>query len=395
MSNKPNQYDIAVIGGGPAGATAAYLMAVEGLNVCLVDKQTFPRDKLCGGLLTWKTINLVSNIFNAPLTTLGTEGVIIHACRNYRIYHQGRRIKQGTLDFPFHFTERHQYDRFWLEKARLAGAKIRTSTAVRAVAPDTGMVKLENGETLKAKILIGADGVWSLCRRTILGIHGRHHPWRRNLAMTIEMRQPMNASSMSGCFASLYFGFLPWGYGWDFPVPGHRIVGVAAHADKSRGMLKIGFDRLRNTLGLPGMQDPDSIRSHPLPYGNWVDPPGSHRLLLIGDACGLADPLLGEGIYYAHLSARLAALAVRKSHDRGHHLQQIYRDLLNRYIFKEFRWIKFYRSLLFTGGMHRRFRGLKLLMALFPKAMENAIQSHPPLFPPLPPTNHRMLNTEY
>lgn len=389
MQNAQNRYDIAVIGSGPAGATAAYLLAADGLKVCLLEKQAFPRDKLCGGLLTWKTIDLVSDIFNTPLTTLETEGVIIHACRYYRIYHQGRRIKQGGLDFPFHFTERRRYDHFWLEKARLAGVKIRTSTAVRAVAPDTGIVKLETGETLKAKILIGADGVWSLCRRTILGNHGRHHPWRRNLAMAIEMRQPMNASSISGCFASLHFGFVPWGYGWDFSMPGHRIVGVAAHAVKSRGMLKNGFDRLRNTLGLPGMQDPGSIQSHPLPYGNWIDPPGSYRLLLIGDACGLADPLLGEGIYYAHLSARLAALAVRKSHGREHHLQPIYRDLLNRYIFKEFRWIKFYRNIVFAGGMLRRSRGLKLVMTLFPEAMENVIQGRRPFSRLWHPPNHQ------
>lgn len=379
MSNAPTRYDIAIIGGGPAGATAAYLMAVEGLKVCLVDKQTFPRDKLCAGLLTWKTIDLVSRIFDTPLTALRTEGAIIHACKDYRIYYQGRCIKQGRLDVPFHFAERRRYDRLWLEKARLAGARIQTATTVRAIAPDTGLVKLENGETLKAKVLIGADGVWSLCRRTILGLHGRHHPWRQNLAMTIEMRRPMNPTSMSGCFASLHFGILPWGYGWDFPVPGHRIVGVAAHAVKSRGMLKSGFDRLRETLGLPEMQDPGTIRSHPLPYGNWVDPPGSHRLLLIGDACGLADPLLGEGIYYAHLSARLAALAVRKSHGRPQQdIQHIYRELLNRYIFKEFRWIKFYRNLLFAGGVHRRYRGLKMVMALFPKTMENAIQGRRP-----------------
>jgi flavin-dependent dehydrogenase len=120
------------------------------------------------------------------------------------------------------------------------------------------------------------------------------------------------------------------------------------------------------------------LHSHPLPYGNFLPRPSLNRILLVGDACGLADPLLGEGIYYAHRSAQLASRAVCASRPDYRHLDTMYTQFIQRNLLRELRWIQMYRNLLFWGGRARRYRGLKLFMRLFPKRLEAAIQGQLP-----------------
>ena len=80
---------------------------------------------------------------------------------------------------------------------------------------------------------------------------------------------------------------------------------------------------------------------------NYLDSPAKARVLLVGDACGLADPLLGEGIYYAHKSGQLAAQAIIEGRQVPAVTGKAYYLLLKRTIYKEFRWLHFFRSLMF------------------------------------------------
>jgi flavin-dependent dehydrogenase len=105
-----------------------------------------------------------------------------------------------------------------------------------------------------------------------------------------------------------------------------------------------------------------------------MDPPGFDRIMLVGDACGLADPLLGEGIFYAHRSGQLAAQAIPAADRNGKDPASQYRRSLNQHVLRELRWIKFYRNLLFYGGLRRRYRGLKLFFRLMPHRLEDAVQ---------------------
>ena len=98
------------------------------------------------------------------------------------------------------------------------------------------------------------------------------------------------------------------GYAWSFPGPARQVLGIAAL--KSQGLrLQDDFRRFLRDLKL---SEPERLRlhdAHGLPYGSYLKIPGCGNTLLVGDAAGLADPFLGEGIYYAHRSAELAARA--------------------------------------------------------------------------------------
>ena len=139
--NKSNCYDIIIIGAGPAGSTAAFILAGKGLNILVIDKHKFPRKKLCAGLLTWKTINTLEKIFKTDLNYLKSQGVINYQSEKYAIYNQKGELIRGKLEFPYHFVDRKIYDKFWLDKAREAGAKVLTGE--KAVSFDIQNSKLE------------------------------------------------------------------------------------------------------------------------------------------------------------------------------------------------------------------------------------------------------------
>lgn len=124
MNKSTHCYDVLIIGAGPAGSTAAFILAGKGLNVLVIDKHKFPRKKLCAGLLTWKTIKTLEKIFKTGLNSLKSQGVINYQSEKYAIYNQKGELIRGKLEFPYHFVDRKLYDKFWLDKAEEAGAKV-------------------------------------------------------------------------------------------------------------------------------------------------------------------------------------------------------------------------------------------------------------------------------
>lgn len=385
MRSPEKHYDTVVIGGGPAGSTAAYILASQGYRVALVDKRRFPRPKLCAGVLTWKTIELLGSIYGCDADEMIRQGIISHRTHHYRIFRGTKQLARGHLDYPFHFADRTRYDHFWLQRATAAGAHALTGQAVCRVDPFERMVELTDGRRIGAQVIIGADGVWSISRRALFTSPHAAERWRRQLAMAVETRCAPAPGKTSRDDAALYFGLVPWGYAWSFPGSGHRIVGICGLQPKSDRPLLEGFKEFITELGT-GDNATTTIRGHALPFGNFLDPPGFGRILLVGDACGLADPLLGEGIYYAHRSAQTAARAIMHCAPDYTNLDRIYQAALRKDILRELRWIKAFRNLLYWGGRRRRFRGLRLLFRLMPKRLEAAIQGQRPfsrlLWPP-------------
>ncbi|MDP2675826.1 MAG: geranylgeranyl reductase family protein [Dehalococcoidia bacterium] len=293
------RYDAIVAGAGPAGSTAARILAREGASVLLLDRARFPRDKPCGGV----TLRAAAcqDLDLSPVV----ERTVTGARFSLRLGEAFDRRYEGPL---MYMTQRCRLDAFLAEAAVAAGATFQDGEPVRTVEVSSNggaggvTVRTERG-SYAARALIGADGA--------NGVVGRDTGTRpeAEVAVALEGKVPYpdGVPEQWREFIGLDVGGLAGGYGWVFPKGDHLNVGV--------GAWKYAAFTLRPKLAdLCAHYGFDAgalewVRGHYVP----VRVPGSAiargPAAVIGDAAGLVDPLSGEGIHMAFMSGRLAAMA--------------------------------------------------------------------------------------
>lgn len=287
------RYDIVIIGAGPAGAAAAVTARKKGLSVALVDKAAFPRAKLCGGLVTGRCAGHLREVFDLDLIP-----GLFEERRNFE-FHMGAR-DLGRLDDvpPVHLTMRWDFDRLLHGRAIRAGAQDFTGRRVETLDPGTDSVTLDGGETLRYKVLIGADGVQSVVAKALFG--RAFDPDKVGFALEIEA--PATAANADTALR-IDFAAADWGYGWSFPKSRATTVGLGG-LHRHNADMAAHLEAYRAKLDLP---EGKTVKGHFLPFGEAKKRPGRGNVLLVGDAAGFVDPLTGEGIGYAIQSGAMAA----------------------------------------------------------------------------------------
>ncbi len=346
-------HDVIIVGAGPAGATAAHVLATRGVGVLVLDKADFPRDKLCAGLLTWKSVDVLERVYGETSEGLLASGVFNAASSGYRIRFRERTIAAGDLFYPFHFTSRRVFDKHLLDRAVRAGADVRLGKAVTAVDPASDEVRLAGGEAYLARHVIGCDGVASVVRRACRFDGGA---WRGGLGGALEFYLDKDDPLLAGAVhedlrvghPTVYAGFLRAGYGWVFPHRDRLAIGIGGHSAVHAHDFRPRFRDFLAFLGLPP-ELADRARGHGLPYGNYLERPWHGRALLAGDAAGMVETLFGEGIYYALRSGELAGEAVLAALTRGARPEAVYGRGLRRDILPELVWSRKLRRLLFAS----------------------------------------------
>ncbi len=278
-----------------------------------------------------------------------------------------------TLDFPFHLVDRKAYDHLWLRLAIRAGATFRPGAHVVSVDPQKNEVLTADGDTHRGRFIVAADGVHSRVRRSLERRRLIPAATRGQTAVALEAFVPNEAVAGLPDHPAIFYGHLPWGYAWSFPGNGHRVLGIAGLRTRTDRRLRSAFNAFRASLSLPrGLK----VRTagHSLPYGNYLEAPGHGSILLVGDAAGLADPFLGEGIYYAHRSGALAADAILEAAGRGRTAAGCYADRLQRTILPEMRYARAGRNLIFSLPPRLYYPVLGAALRLAPKICEETIQ---------------------
>ncbi|MDD3101383.1 MAG: geranylgeranyl reductase family protein [Bacteroidales bacterium] len=289
-------YDVLIIGGGPAGAMTGIELQKKGFSTCIIDKASFPRTKLCGGLLTQKSMDLVTR--HCP--GLDPEDFIVERAHTVDFYYEGKQVNRFHTNAVYYLTERMLFDdrliRYYLEH----GGKIMQHIAIKQ-----GDIHFrDNAITIDSKkvgytYLVGADGCSGVLSKTA---HIRRHDY-----LCLEGNLPRDPDKEKEL--RIYFGVAKKGYGWYFPKKEHYCTGMGGIGSGST--LRDQANRFFNQVSdLPVQQ----VKGAFIPSGKRLKARHiPNNVLPVGDAAGFADPVTGEGIYYAMRSGLLAAHAIDAS----------------------------------------------------------------------------------
>jgi geranylgeranyl reductase family protein len=285
-----SHYDVAVVGAGPAGSTAAYGLARAHARVLLVDKARFPRDKPCGGGLTMRAVRQLPFSVDPVVEDRITRA----RCR----LRYGRVIERESAQVLCLMTQRRRLDAFLVERAVEAGAEFRDG--IRVAVESDRRVRVD-GDLFEVDAVIGADGANGITART-LGLAGGIVN-----GVALEGNLPYEGLP-SGAWRGmlvLELATVPGGYGWIFPKGDHVNVGVGGWGEEGP-RLRQHLRVLCEHYGIE-LRELSQLRGHRLPMRRPETVLARGRALVIGDAAGVLDPVSGDGIYEAFVTSRLAA----------------------------------------------------------------------------------------
>jgi len=318
-------YDTIVVGAGPAGASAAYWLGEAGQRVLVLEKEPLPRYKACGGAVPQPVFD------DFPFDLSST---IERRVRRVRFrYADGRAVGSALTGGAVMMVMRDRFDAAILRRAR---ATVEDGVAMTDLRQDgTGVeVDVTSGKTYRARTVVGADGAHSRVARAV-GLRTE-----KVMGVALEAEVPVDDSLLEtyADTAVFIFGASALGYQWVFPKADHLSVGAgqfAADASAMRQKLESQMGRLGITL------DGAPQRGHPLPIYRDHERLSEGRVVLVGDAAGLMDPLLGEGIRHAIRSGKLGAQAILAEDLAG------YSRVIHREIGQDFRWARLWAHAFF------------------------------------------------
>jgi len=284
------RFDVAVVGAGPAGSTTAYRLARAHARVLLLDKARFPRDKPCGGGLTMRAVRQLP----FSVEQVVEDRITRARCR----LRYGSVIERESDRVLCLMTQRRRLDAFLVERAVEEGAVFRDG--VRVTVDSDTEIRVD-GAPVRVDALIGADGANGVTAKT-LGLGGGIVN-----GVALEGNLPYERLPANGWHGLLVLELatVPGGYGWIFPKADHVNLGVGgwgSEGPRLREHLRVLCEHYGIELG-----DLSDLRGHRLPMRRRETVLARGRALLVGDAAGVLDPVSGDGIYEAFVTARLAA----------------------------------------------------------------------------------------
>jgi geranylgeranyl reductase family protein len=317
--------DVVVVGAGPSGSAVAYYLATAGLDVLLLEKSTFPREKVCGDGLTPRAVKALTGM-GVPIAA--SDGWLRN--KGLRIIGGGGRIELDWPDLSSYpgyglVRTRTDFDQILARHAQKAGARLLEGVNVTAPLLDdrTGRitgVTTKDGQQFGGRLVVAADGNSSRLS-VAMGLHKRDD---RPLGVAVRTyyTSPRHDDDYLEAWLDLWDGssLLP-GYGWIFGMgDGTSNVGLGL-LNTSKGFGEIDYrDLLRKWLaampaewGFTEENRTQPVRGAALPMGFNRTPHYTRGLLLAGDAGGMVNPFNGEGIAYALESGELAARVITQA----------------------------------------------------------------------------------
>jgi menaquinone-9 beta-reductase len=321
-------FDVLVIGGGPAGASAAYWLARHGHDVAVVERKTFPREKTCGDGLTPRAVKQLQDM------GLGEELTKYHRFDGLRCTAQGRTLELPWPEHPVfppygYVVRRRDLDWMVAQNAEVAGATLLQGTDAIAPVIDRGFVRgavVQPDDApapveLRARYVVVADGANSRFGRALGTFRTKEWPYGtaiRTYWETPRHDEPWIESALD--VKDRNGNPLP-GYGWIFPVGDGTVnIGVGL-LSTFRDFKSVNTTHLLDSYAHMVADRWEIDADHPtarpvsgrIPMGGSVGPKQGPTYLVVGDAAGSVNPFNGEGIDYAYETAHMAADTIHEA----------------------------------------------------------------------------------
>ena len=305
--------DVIVVGGGPAGATAARTLAAAGARVLVLDKAAFPRNKPCGGAVSMRALRRFPYL-DAALGRISTHRL----SRLYLEAPSGDGLSLTSRTPAALMIRRIEFDDLLLALAREAGAEVVEGAEVaRAHETERGVwLKTRDEREFEAPLVIAADGVNSVVARRL-----RFNPGWSARDVALDMMEETPADSLRSVDEDTLWVAYGYGgsegYAYVFPKAGHVNVGIGYVLDYYRSNVEAHpwtlqrrfVDELKQRHVLAGESSRRHFTPFMIPVGGPLRRTASRRVMLAGDAGGFVNGITAEGIYYAMVSGDLAGRA--------------------------------------------------------------------------------------
>jgi geranylgeranyl reductase family protein len=314
--------DVTIIGAGPAGMSAALFLAKKNISVTLIEKDTFPRDKICGDCLGGYAVSVIKqideNLFDRFVhfdKKLEGSGVHFFGPDQQKISVKAVTIVEEKIREVV-LCKRVDFDNFLMEEIkRYKHINIIQNTCVTNISKNSEglLIQSKNQSLLKAKLVIVATGS---IQTLVHSLNGKRNPRKHTIAGIRTYYEGIEGLNNEGFIELHFLKELAPGYLWIFPLPGNQAnVGLGLRSDiiarKKINLRKILFDCINNHpyfhKRFQSARQISPIQGFPLAsWGARRKISGNHYLLT-GDAANLIEPLFGEGIGHAMYSGKFAA----------------------------------------------------------------------------------------
>lgn len=317
-------YDVAIVGSGPSGAATAFYLAKQGIRVCIIEKETLPRYKTCGGGFVFRGRK------NLPIDISSVIEREFYDVDNYI----GKEFFTISRKDPIiTMIMRDSFDHLIVKEAQNLGIDLLENHKLIGVDQDDEKVVCKTSQSnIEAQFLIAADGVLSPTAK-LAG-------WTtetRNLIPALEYEVTVAEKDFERLSKRVRFDFdaAPEGYAWCFPKKNHLSLGVLT-TKKKRINLKEYYRKYLETLGITEVLHEEQ-HGFQIPLSARTDGFVKKRVFLIGDAAGFAEPITAEGISNAIYSGKLAAEALIESKLEIETAKDLYEKKLHEKLIPELR----------------------------------------------------------